>query len=118
MAAKIKKPVRKAENAPKRVWMVDVIGGYIEVSNLYIWIKLRRTDKVMQYKVDGKTLYRALQNIDRRQTVGQLDFWSLTVEGEKLVVIEPSEGDEEDDFLFQFEVNLRELSEALFYFIN
>ena len=50
--------------------------------------------------------------------MGDLDFWGFTVNGEDVVVIESAEGNTEDEFLFQFEVSLTELSEALYYFLN
>jgi hypothetical protein len=114
----LRKTVRKPENAPKRIWMIDLPGGYIEVSNLYLWVKLAPGQKTMQYRIDGKNLYHALQNLNGRKTVGDLDFWGFTVNGEDVVVIEPAEGNAEDEFLFQFEVSLTELSEALYYFLN
>ncbi|KKU33053.1 hypothetical protein A3K29_05060 [Candidatus Collierbacteria bacterium RIFOXYB2_FULL_46_14] len=106
----------KAENAPIRVWMVDVPGGYIEVSNLYMWIKFPRSRGKMEFRIDGKKLEMALKQLSTIQTVGKLDFWGLDVNGEKLVVISPNEDDA--GFPFEFEVNQRELSEALFYFLN
>ena len=102
-------------NAPIRVWMVDTPGGYIEVSDLYIWIRIPNLRKRFQYRIEGKKLAEALKNLDSLQTVGKLAFWELTIDGEKLVVIEPTE---DQELLFRFEVNLGELSEAIFYFVS
>lgn len=111
------KSAKKAINAPIRIWMVDIPGGYIEISDLYIWVHLRNNQREMKYRIDGAALFRVLKNIDERYTFGKLDFWShrLGENSEKLIVIEPAE---DEDFDFSFEVAQKELYEALYYFVG
>lgn len=118
-----KKKVKKTVSTVKRVWMVDipenvVPGGYIELSEINLWIKLSPVEEIMEVKMDMKALDKALNSIElNRYSDSGLDFWShrLGDDGEALVVIEPSD---EVEVFFSFEVSLKELKEALYYFVG
>lgn len=110
----MKRKGSKPENAPLRLWMLDIPGGYIEVSDLYLWIKFPNSKKI-QYRLDGKCLYDALKTTKERRYLGELEIWSHDLGEETAVVIEPKE---EADFQFQFEVSQNELKEALYCFVG
>ncbi len=93
---------------------MDIAGGYIEVSDLYLWIKFPKS-KIIQYRLDGKSLYEALKATKERRFMGELEIWSHDSGQETATVIEPKE---EADFQFQFEVSQSELKEALYCFVG
>lgn len=103
--------VNRPVNVPKRIWMADIPGGYIDVSNLYLWIHLRNDQDNLQYRIDGKKLWQQLKTITGRIPIGKnLDLWIYDCQGEFMAVIEPSE---DEGFQFQFEVSLRDFENAI-----
>lgn len=118
MAQRKSKAVKeKPVNAPKRIWMINFIGSYVEVSEIYLWIKFAKSSRKIQYRVDGKSLHSMLSgNVKEKRYIGNLQFSVHERDsGEIVVMIEP---DEKADFQFCFDVNKKELEEALYSFVG
>ena len=110
-----KKPNKKKVKAV-RVWMVDLIGGYVDVVEFGIYIKFPNIAEKLWYGLDNFELSEALKGINEKGrgviTRGKLTFYghNLGEKGEAELVIEPSDEIQMD---FSFEVGLSEFRTAL-----
>lgn len=110
-----KKPKGKVIK-PVRVWMTDLVGGYVDVVESGFYIKFPHKDERVWHQMDRLDLCEAIKGIndDNRGAVikGKLMFYghNLGEKGEAELVILPSD---EYDSVYAFEVGLSEFRIAL-----
>ena len=88
-------------NAPRVIWMTNDLGGFIRVSDLYLWIKFSDSPEEQVYKITGDEILKKFRKFKKQFRVagGKLLFLPNEVveDGEPMLVIEII-GKPEDNF--------------------